>query len=239
MDLILTQGEQVVVKLADTDGEITVSYGGMKGGKDNLIVHADMPDTSGREGIIYHEAFGANMPPRDPIGLLGPLFSEPFAPATKNEQMTEIFSPGPKRPTIALRAPTPEQQEALSRAIKAGALHRDPMTLVPEYDYKDHAKGLHTLLQNVYHSVAGTEGATGIRQRIRKGLEHNRTRLFDAAFPEQETNAPDFKAIAEELYDALAKAEHAINHSADSRFADAGIDCARVLKRHHGSVKEK
>lgn len=63
MDVILHQGEQVIVKLADTDGEITVSYGGMKGGSDRLIVHADMPDNQGREGIIYSEEFGVHIDP--------------------------------------------------------------------------------------------------------------------------------------------------------------------------------
>lgn len=57
MKVELTPGEMVHVVLADTDGEITVSYGGMKHGTDRLIVHADMPDVSGREGIIYCETF--------------------------------------------------------------------------------------------------------------------------------------------------------------------------------------
>lgn len=53
MKIELEVGETVTVTFKDSDGEIKVLFG------DALIqVSADMPDTQGREGIIYQENFG-------------------------------------------------------------------------------------------------------------------------------------------------------------------------------------
>ena len=57
MKVELEPGEKVAVTLSGTDGVITVSYDG--DGDSKLTVHADLPDTSGREGIIYEEDFGS------------------------------------------------------------------------------------------------------------------------------------------------------------------------------------
>lgn len=47
------QNESVRIKLRETDGEFTVSYG-----KRVLRVTSDLPDTKGRKGVIYEEQFG-------------------------------------------------------------------------------------------------------------------------------------------------------------------------------------
>jgi hypothetical protein len=48
----LEPGEQVTVTFKDSDGEITVEFR-----EDALLVTADLPDSSGREGVIYEERF--------------------------------------------------------------------------------------------------------------------------------------------------------------------------------------
>lgn len=71
MKIELKPGEHVMIHFEDTDGEITVSFGD----KDNasvslpagIVVHADLPDERGREGIIYHEPFS------DEPGMVGAL----------------------------------------------------------------------------------------------------------------------------------------------------------------------
>lgn len=52
MKVELKPGEALVVTFADSDGEITVTFG-----REAIVVHADLADTSGREGIIYREIF--------------------------------------------------------------------------------------------------------------------------------------------------------------------------------------
>jgi hypothetical protein len=54
MRIELNRGQQLVVGLADTDGEFIITYGPR-----NLTIESDLPDTSGREGVIYDENFGA------------------------------------------------------------------------------------------------------------------------------------------------------------------------------------
>lgn len=53
MVVLIHPGQTVVVRVADSDGEFAIHYG-----KDRLTVGADMPDATGREGIIYEEKFG-------------------------------------------------------------------------------------------------------------------------------------------------------------------------------------
>jgi hypothetical protein len=53
MKVELKMGERVVVNLEGTDGEFVISYG-----RRVLQVTADLPDTSGRKGVIYAEKFG-------------------------------------------------------------------------------------------------------------------------------------------------------------------------------------
>jgi hypothetical protein len=52
MQVVIKKGEAIKVGFLDTDGNITVTYG-----KKRLKVHADMPDSSGREKVIYEEIF--------------------------------------------------------------------------------------------------------------------------------------------------------------------------------------
>jgi hypothetical protein len=74
MKIELIPGETVVIGLQETDGEITVSFSGLK--KDHLTVHTNLPDSFGRggytgsnpTGVIYDENFEAgkshkNLPP--------------------------------------------------------------------------------------------------------------------------------------------------------------------------------
>lgn len=60
MKIELGPGEKVEVIFEGTDGVITVDFN--SDGDDSLSVHADMPDTNGREGIVYCELFGKNLP---------------------------------------------------------------------------------------------------------------------------------------------------------------------------------
>lgn len=65
--ILLNNGEGIIVQLADTDGSVTVSFG-----EAGFVVHADLPDTAGRVGTIYHELLAADTDfaklPYDPIG---------------------------------------------------------------------------------------------------------------------------------------------------------------------------
>lgn len=56
MIVTLKPGEKVEIQLFETDGVITVDYDSKFDNK--LTVEADMPDTNGRQGIIYCEEFG-------------------------------------------------------------------------------------------------------------------------------------------------------------------------------------
>ena len=48
MHIELKAGEQIEISFKDADGVITVAYG-----KTIASVHADLPDTHGRDGVIY------------------------------------------------------------------------------------------------------------------------------------------------------------------------------------------
>lgn len=52
-DIVLKPGDKITITLQGTDGEFEIEYG-----KTALTVTADMPDTQGREGVIYSEEFG-------------------------------------------------------------------------------------------------------------------------------------------------------------------------------------
>lgn len=73
MKVELNCGEAIVVTFAETDGEVTVAYSDpdittLVGCREEIArelqslggiaVHTDMPDTSGREGVVYHEPMG-------------------------------------------------------------------------------------------------------------------------------------------------------------------------------------
>jgi hypothetical protein len=57
MQVVIKKGEAVKIGFLDADGVITVTYG-----KQRLKVHADMPDSSGREKVIYEEIYGDRVP---------------------------------------------------------------------------------------------------------------------------------------------------------------------------------
>lgn len=50
MKVEISQGEKIEVSFKDSDERITVSFL-----DDRLMVEADLPDSSGREGVIYEE----------------------------------------------------------------------------------------------------------------------------------------------------------------------------------------
>lgn len=56
MKVVLMAGEMVQIELEDSDGTFTISYD--VGQNSVLSVHADLPDSDGRVGIIYAEYFG-------------------------------------------------------------------------------------------------------------------------------------------------------------------------------------
>lgn len=68
MRIMLKPGETLIVGFADEndgdgDGTIEIEFG-----DEVLIVRADMPDTTGREGVIYEERFADGVPgPDEPV----------------------------------------------------------------------------------------------------------------------------------------------------------------------------
>jgi hypothetical protein len=64
MKIELKLSEKITVTLEGTDGEFTVEFN-----EADLRVTADMPDSSGREGVIYMEAFGID----DDGAIQGPI----------------------------------------------------------------------------------------------------------------------------------------------------------------------
>jgi hypothetical protein len=54
LQVLISQGQKVEVIVADSDGVFTIFYNADKG---RLSVTADMPDATGREGVIYLELF--------------------------------------------------------------------------------------------------------------------------------------------------------------------------------------
>jgi hypothetical protein len=55
--VVLSQGQRVVVEFEGTDGQIEVDFDSR--GDKKLEVTADIPDTSGRSGVIYCEDFSS------------------------------------------------------------------------------------------------------------------------------------------------------------------------------------
>lgn len=58
MRIELAPGEELIVTLQDSDGEFTISFD--KDDDKCVKIEADMPDTEGREGVIYCEDFSAS-----------------------------------------------------------------------------------------------------------------------------------------------------------------------------------
>jgi hypothetical protein len=56
-------GQDVRIGLRDTDGIFVIDYAKSRAGV--LSIMADMPDTNGREGVIYEERFGDGLPRPD------------------------------------------------------------------------------------------------------------------------------------------------------------------------------
>ena len=53
MKVVLKKGESVDIAFEDADGSLRIGYGHTK-----VFVKAELPDTQGRQGIIYEENFG-------------------------------------------------------------------------------------------------------------------------------------------------------------------------------------
>lgn len=60
MHIVLEAGDTLRVTLEDTDGEFVIDYD--SDGSHTLQVITDMPDTSGRNGVIYREDFSNEWP---------------------------------------------------------------------------------------------------------------------------------------------------------------------------------
>lgn len=56
MIVVLDLDESVTIQFKDSDGSFTISFE-----PNRIIVEAELPDTQGREGIIYEEVFGAGI----------------------------------------------------------------------------------------------------------------------------------------------------------------------------------
>lgn len=55
MIVVMKPGETLLVQLHESDGEIKVEFD--VGGDGHFRVTSDLPDTSGRDGVIYDEDF--------------------------------------------------------------------------------------------------------------------------------------------------------------------------------------
>jgi len=53
--VILAPGQVIAIRFANTDGEFVIAFDCK--GSNELVVEADMPDSEGREGVIYREVF--------------------------------------------------------------------------------------------------------------------------------------------------------------------------------------
>lgn len=87
MKIELKPGDTLRVVLEDTDGEFTISYGGIV--SNELTVTADLPDDSGREGTIYCETFGET--PEDK--LIGGSYFRPHNPEIEAELVKHSLPP--------------------------------------------------------------------------------------------------------------------------------------------------
>lgn len=83
MKVVLEPGEKVVVTFAGTDGEITVAFAD---GGATVRVEADLPDSSGRSGVIYEERAG---PPAEDCPCGSPEGGEHLPPALSPRQERE------------------------------------------------------------------------------------------------------------------------------------------------------
>lgn len=58
MKVILEPGDSLIVELHETDGLFRINYDHMTE-QNHLTVWAELPDSSGREGVIYDEDFSS------------------------------------------------------------------------------------------------------------------------------------------------------------------------------------
>jgi hypothetical protein len=114
--VIVPQGSSVRVELADTDGQFVISYADPdytpEGGEVlGLRVMSDLPDSTGRDGVIYEELFGS--PPEEDE-------------AVPDQEV--ISDPAPE--VISITSPfSPSFGAGLSlEQMLAGAIARDPDT---------------------------------------------------------------------------------------------------------------
>ena len=52
MRIFVAPGDELIVNLEGTDGEFKIRYS-----PTSLSIEADLPDTQGREGLVYEEVF--------------------------------------------------------------------------------------------------------------------------------------------------------------------------------------
>lgn len=63
----IPQGESVEITLRDTDGAFVISYDEDNTGR--LTITTDLPDSHGRNGLIYEEKFGLEADAGDTVGI--------------------------------------------------------------------------------------------------------------------------------------------------------------------------
>lgn len=56
MRIVLEQGENLTIELANTDGEFVISYCDPNYDANRLQVYADLPDDEGRSDLIYSKS---------------------------------------------------------------------------------------------------------------------------------------------------------------------------------------
>jgi hypothetical protein len=57
--VILSPGEKLEIEFADSDGKIEIDFkAANETDEGHILITADMPDSTGREGEIYKEVFG-------------------------------------------------------------------------------------------------------------------------------------------------------------------------------------
>lgn len=112
--IMLPRGTSVLVQLEDTDGQFVIAYSDPGGTPEGMQIEAvrvmaDLPDSSGREGIVYEELFGSQPEEKESVESGQPI---PVEPVVMRVTPAPVFSPN---------SPSLDQ-------LLAGAIARDPET---------------------------------------------------------------------------------------------------------------
>lgn len=112
--MMLPQGTSILVQLEDSGGQFVISYADPGGTPEGMEVQAvrvmaDLPDSSGREGIVYEELFGSLIEEQETAEVMEP------------SPVEAVSIPAAPPPVFSATPPSLDQ-------LLAGAIARDPET---------------------------------------------------------------------------------------------------------------